>query len=84
MAHFAKIENNIVTQIVVVANTDCAGGQYPESESVGVSFLAACGMAGDWKQTSYNGNFRGCYAGIGYAYNADLDEFVPPVVELQE
>lgn len=84
MAHFAKIENGIVTQIVVVADTDCGGGQYPESESAGVSFLAACGLTGEWKQTSYNDNFRGRYAGIGFTYDADLDEFVAPVVDSQE
>lgn len=81
MAHFAKLENNTVTQVMVVADSDCAGGEYPESEIAGVAFLASCGLTGDWKQTSYNGNFRGRYAGIGYTYNAELDEFVPPAVQ---
>lgn len=81
MAHFAKIENNTVTQIIVVADSDCAGGQYPESEPAGVSFLASCGLTGNWKQTSYNNNFRGRYAGIGFTYNAELDEFVAPAGE---
>lgn len=81
MAHFAKLENNTVTQVTVVADSDCAGGEYPESEAAGVAFLASCGLTGDWKQTSYNGNFRGRYAGIGYTYDAELDEFVPPTVQ---
>lgn len=81
MAHFVKLENNTVTQVIVVADSDCAGGEYPESEPAGVAFLAACGLAGDWKQTSYNASFRGRYAGIGYTYNADLDEFVAPTVQ---
>lgn len=81
MAHFVKLENNTVTQVVVVSNEDCAGGNYPESESVGVAFLAACGMAGHWKQTSYNGSFRGCYAGVGYTYDAELDEFIAPIIQ---
>lgn len=81
MAHFARIENGIVAQVVVVSNDDCAGGEYPESEIAGVAFLASCGLTGDWKQTSYNGNFRGRYAGIGYTYSTELDEFVPPAVQ---
>ena len=38
----------------------------------------ANGFGGNWKQTSYNGNIRKNYAGIGYTYNADIDAFVPP------
>jgi hypothetical protein len=35
-------------------------------------------LGGTWKQTSYNGNMRKNYAGIGYTYRADIDAFVPP------
>ena len=31
-----------------------------------------------WVQTSYNGNFRNCYAGIGYTYDSDRDVFIMP------
>ena len=34
-----------------------------------------------WVQTSYNGNFRGKYAGIGDTYDAEKNEFIAPVVE---
>ncbi len=78
MAHFAKIENGIVTSVLVVANSDCGGGEFPASEPVGQEFLASLGLTGEWKQTSYNANFRDRYAGIGYTYDADADVFVAP------
>jgi hypothetical protein len=85
MAHFAKIENDIVTSVIVVSNDDCGGGDFPESEPIGQEFLASLGLEGLWLQTSYHANFRGCYASIGWTYSADLDEFVaPPIVEPSE
>ncbi len=80
MAHFAKLNNGTVEQVIVVANADCGGGDFPASEPVGQAFLASLGLAGEWKQTSYSGSFRGCYAGIGYTFDAELDEFVVPVI----
>ena len=81
MAHFAQIAGDTVVQVIVVSNDDCAGGTFPESELAGQEFIASIGLQGEWKQTSYNGNFRGRYAGIGYQYNRDLDEFIAPVFE---
>ena len=78
MAHFAKIENNIVQQVIVVSNDDCGGGNYPESEPIGQAFIASLGLNGLWLQTSYHANFRAYYAGIGFTYDADLNEFVAP------
>ena len=78
MAHFARIDNGVVREVIVVNNADCGGGDFPESEPIGQAFIASIGIAGEWLQTSYNGNFRGTYAGIGYTYDSDLDEFVPP------
>jgi hypothetical protein len=78
MAHFARIDNNIVGQVIVVANSDCGGGEFPESEPIGQAFIASLGLDGEWLQTSYHANFRGAYAGIGYTYDAELDEFVVP------
>lgn len=72
MAHFAKIENNTVTQVVVVAN---------EHEAVGQEFLHSIGLDGVWIQTSYNANFRGKYAAIGDIYDEVNDVFVSPTVE---
>lgn len=80
MAHFAKINNNIVEQVIVVANADCGGLEFPESEPVGQAFIASLGLVGEWLQTSYNGNFRGTYAGIGYTYDEVSDTFVAPEV----
>ena len=79
MAHFALISDGVVENVIVVSNSDCGGGEYPASEPIGQAFLASLGLDGEWKQTSYNANFRGCYAGIGYTWNGT--DFVPPVVE---
>ena len=84
MAHFAKIENGIVQEVNVINNTDCGGGNFPESEPIGQAFIASLGLVGEWKQTSYNANFRGKYAGIGDTYDADNDVFVAPVSEVVE
>ena len=77
MAHFAKIENSQVKQVIVVSNDDCGGGNFPESESIGQAFIASLGLDGLWLQTSYNNNFRANYA-AGCTYDPDLDEFVLP------
>lgn len=79
MAHFAKVENNTVTSVIVVSNDDCGGGEFPASEPVGQAFLASLGLEGEWKQTSYNSNFRGAYASIGWTYDSVNDVFVAPV-----
>lgn len=76
MAHFAKVVDGIVEKVIVVANSDCGGGDFPASEPVGQAFIASLGFDGEWKQTSYNGNFREIYAGIGYGYDSATDKFV--------
>ena len=78
MAHFAKIENNKVTQVIVVSNDDCGGGDFPESEPIGQAFLASLGLTGEWLQCSYHANFRKFYPNAGFTYDQQLDEFVPP------
>lgn len=78
MAHFAKLdENNVVTQVIVVANSDTADANGVEKEYIGSAFCERL-FGGTWKQTSYNGSFRKNYAGIGYTYREDIDAFVPP------
>jgi hypothetical protein len=78
MAHYARLdENNVVTQVIVVDNKDCADANGVEKEYIGAAFCEKL-FGGTWKQTSYNGNMRKNYAGIGYTYNADIDAFVPP------
>lgn len=81
MAHFARVEDGIVREVIVVGNDDCAGGEFPASEAAGQAFINSIGLSGTWKQTSYNGNFRGTYAGIGFTYDSEMDVFVAPVVE---
>jgi hypothetical protein len=78
MAHYCRLdENNIVTQVIVVDNKDTADANGVEKEYIGAAFCERL-FGGTWKQTSYNGNIRKNYAGIGYTYNADIDAFVPP------
>ena len=85
MAHFAKIDtDNIVRQVIVISD-DVAPDPAPANEDAGQAFIAdVLGLAGEWLQTSYHGNFRGVYAGIGYTYDPSIDEFVaPPEPELE-
>lgn len=78
MAHFAELdENNVVKRVIVVANKDTADANGVEKEHIGAAFCESL-LGGTWVQTSYNGNFRKHYAGIGYKYDADLDAFIPP------
>jgi len=78
MAHFAQLnEDNLVTQVIVVANQDTADKDGVENEAIGVAFCTNL-LGGRWVQTSYNAKIRKNYAGIGYKYDAELDAFIPP------
>jgi hypothetical protein len=83
MAHFARVENGTVREVIVIGNGDCGGGEFPASESVGQAFIAKIGLSGEWRQTSYNANFRGKYAGIGDTYDAENDVFVSPATGVE-
>ena len=74
MAHFAKLDaNNVVEQVIVVSNDDIVDNSGTEIESIGVAFCQKLmGASTNWKQTSYNGNFRGNYAGIGMTYMTNV------------
>ena len=79
MAHYAFLDdNNIVTEVIVgIDETELIEGLSPEQ------------WYGNFRgqrcvRTSYNGNIRGIYAGIGYSYNEANDVFVAPVVEVEE
>ena len=74
MAHFAQLDgDNIVTQVIVVSNDDTSDSNGVETESIGVAFCQKLlGASTNWKQTSYNGNMRGNYAGIGYTYMSNV------------
>ena len=84
MAHFAKInENNLVTEVIVINNLECLDDSGNESEAVGIAFCKSIyGQATNWVQTSYNGNIRGKYAGIGDTYDEVSDVFVAPPPDL--
>lgn len=78
MAHFAQLdENNIVLQVIVVNNNELMEDGN-ESEAKGIAFCQSLFPSTNWMQTSYNANFRKNYAGIGYAYDAVRDAFIPP------
>ena len=74
MAHFAQIDsNNVVTRVIVVSNDDTSDSNGVEVESIGVAFCQKLlGAETNWKQTSYNNNIRGNYAGIGYTYMTNV------------
>jgi len=80
MAHFAQLdENNTVTQVVVVCDVDTCNEEGFEVEEIGQQFLKNMyGEETTWLKTSYNGNIRKNYAGIGYKYEEKLDSFIPP------
>ncbi len=79
MAHFAQVDaDNMVRQVIVVANAAIADAPFPDSEPVGQAMLAESGFEGTYLQCSYNAKFRGAYPGIGWSYDPALDEFIPP------
>jgi hypothetical protein len=74
MAHAARIEDGIVREVIVVPDDLDA----TESDAAIEAYIHGIGLSGKWIRTSYNGNIRGRYAGIGYKYDEALDEFVAP------
>ena len=71
MAHFAQVENGIVTQVIVAEQDVIDSGLFGTG----------------WVQTSYNTHggqhpegrpLRKNYAGIGYTYDSGRDAFIPP------
>jgi hypothetical protein len=82
MAHFAKIENEIVREVTAVNNEVLKDDNGVEQESIGIAFLKSLfGENTEWVQTSYSGSFRGKYAGLGDKYDSIKDEFVSPITE---
>lgn len=83
MAHFAQLDdNNTVTQVIVVNNEVITDADGNEKEVLGIAFCQS--LYGDntkWLQTSYNGKFRGKFAGIGMKYDQSKDEFVVVIPE---
>lgn len=82
MAHFARVEDGFVREVIVVNNDVLKDANGVEQESIGIAFCKSLyGADTEWLQTSYNATFRGKYAGSGDKYDAELDEFVSPVVD---
>ena len=78
MAHFAELdENNIVTRVIAVHNNELMDGE-TESEVKGMGFCVSLFGGSNWVQTSYNGNIRKQFAGIGYTYDDTNDVFISP------
>jgi len=78
MAHFAQLDsNNVVIQVIVIDNKDTADAFGVEKEHIGAAFCERL-FGGTWKQTSYNGNMRGKYAGIGDVFDEVNNVFVSP------
>lgn len=68
MSHWAEInENNIVLRVLVGNNSEPDEGE---------AFMNSLG--GTWVKTSYNGNIRKNFAGIGFTYDAERDAFIAP------
>jgi len=77
MAHFATLnESNIVIRVEVINNAVILDDDDVEQEQLGIDFLISLYGAGNYKQTSYNGNIRKNYACIGYTYDASRDAFI--------
>lgn len=80
MAHFARVDGEpglqYVREVIVVSNAAINDAPFPESEALGQAMLLESGFTGEWVQTSYNGTFRGKYAGAGDIWNG-TDFFTP-------
>ena len=73
MAHYAFLdEDNLVTEVIVgIDETELIEGLDPETWYSNFRNQVC-------KRTSYNGNIRKNYAGIGYKYDSDKDAFIAP------
>jgi hypothetical protein len=96
MAHAAKIDSNgIVREVLAVDDDkfmDAKGktiqgkvGTFPQ-DTLLMDYMESLGLhdpasGEEWRFTSYNGNFRGVYAGLGYTYDRQADQFMPPETE---
>ena len=80
MGYFAHVTETIVDVVHVLADGVTDDLPFPESEPLGQAFLSD--LWGDTPQSyvecSLDGAYRGCYPGVGYAYDPVLDVFVAP------
>ena len=79
MAHFARVEDGTVREVIVVANEVLQDELGVEQEALGAAFCQDL-FGGEWVQTSYNANFRGKYAGSGDKWDGtNFVSFVPEI-----
>ena len=82
MAHFAELDsNNVVKRVIVVGNdVETAAGPLGENDMHvdGETWCVNFFKGGNWKQTSYNNNFRKQYCGKGYTFDAAKNKFISP------
>ena len=79
MAHFAQLNGNTVSQVIVVNNEVIGNAAGLDGEALGIAFCQSLfGADTQWAQTSYNANFRGKYAGVGDTF--DGTNFISPEV----
>lgn len=80
MAYFAQLDDTgTVVQVIAISNDDAPDPATEYSEPLGRAFIAdVLRLPGEWRQTSYNNNFRKQYAGPGFRYDADVDVFIAP------
>ena len=76
MAHYAKLNNSTVEQVIVVHNNELLVDGV-EVESKGAQFCQKL-FGGEWLQCSYNNQIRKQFPSVGFTYNADADVFVAP------
>jgi len=77
MAHFVKLDNNNIVIAGVVVNNNVL--DVNNEEASGIAYINNLYATNDnWKQTSYNGNIRFNYAGVGYSYDEVRDAFIAP------
>lgn len=82
MAHFARITDNTVAEVIVVANAALDDAPYPQSEALGKQLLTESGIEGDWLQCSWSGAFRGLFPAQGYTYDPAADVFIATVADV--
>lgn len=70
-AHAARIEDNIVREVIVIPYMD-------DDDSKITEYCNCIGLPGTWIDTSYTGSRRGKYAGVGDRYDDELDQFISP------
>ena len=79
MAHFAKLNGNVVEDVIVISNDAINNLPFPASEPIGIAFCQSLyGADTQWAQTSYNSSFRYNYAGIGYVFDSVAGAFIGP------